>query len=50
MDTAMQPTPTEPQNQIAPAVLVARLNEVNDTKWVAQHALGRLREDVHRFR
>ena len=50
MDIAMHPTPTEPPYRIAPAVLVARLLDANNTKWVAWEALGRLREDFHRFR
>ena len=36
MDTVMHLTPIEPHCRIAPAVLSARLNEANDTKWVAQ--------------
>ena len=31
-------------------MLVDRLSEATDNKWVAQEALGRLREDFHRFR
>ena len=49
MDNAMQPTATEWHDRIAPAVLVDRLNEVNDNKWVVQEALGHLCEDSHRF-
>ena len=44
------PPPTELHYRTAPAVLVARLNEVHDTKWVAQEALGQLREDLYRLR
>ena len=50
LDTAMQPIPSELHYRIAPAVLVASLNEADDTKWVAQEAFGRLREELHRLR
>ena len=43
MDTAMHPTPIESHYRIAPAVLIACLDEANETKWVAHEALGRLR-------
>ena len=38
MDTGMQPTSTELHYWIAPAVLVDRLNQANDHKWLAQEA------------
>ena len=36
----MHLTPTEPHYLIAPAVFVARLDEANNIKWVAQEGLG----------
>ena len=50
MDTAMQPTATEPHYRIALAVLIDSPNEANDNKWLAHDALRRLHKDLHWFR
>ena len=49
LDTTLQPTASELHYRILPAVLVFRLNEANNYKWVVQEAMGRLCHYLHLF-
>ena len=49
MTTAIDPNGTKPHYRQGPNVLSRRLDEVNDTGYVAQETLGQLQEDLHKF-
>ena len=50
MNTAIDPKDPEPHYRQGPHVLSRRLTEANNRGYVAQETLGRLQEDVHKFR
>ena len=50
MNTAIHPKDTELHYRQGPHVLSRRLDKANDRGYLAQETLGRLQEDVHKFR